>query len=91
MLKLVFSIIPLTIFVGCTAAAEPFPAVIKDEVKITLQRTACFGSCPDYTVTVDGQGNIEFRTRGENFPGEFEVHRSFSHNDGILFSGVHTD
>lgn len=91
MLKLFFSILLVSPLVGCSAAAEPFPAVIEDELKITLQRTACLGSCPDYTVTIDGQGNVEFRTQGENFPGEFEVHRSFSQSDGILFSGVHTD
>lgn len=91
MLKLAFSIVLLSFCVNCTATAEPFPEVIEGEVKITLQRTACFGSCPDYTVTVDGQGNIEFRSRGENFPGEFGVHRSFFPSDGILFAGVHTD
>lgn len=91
MLKLVFSILLLSPLAGCSVTAEPFPAVIEDELKITLQRTACFGSCPDYTVTIDGKGNVEFRTRGENFPGEFEVHRSFSQSDGILFAGVHTD
>ncbi|MEO9623771.1 MAG: DUF6438 domain-containing protein [Qipengyuania citrea] len=91
MLKLVFSILLINVLGGCSGSAEPFPAVIEDELKITLQRTACFGSCPDYTVTIDGQGNVEFRTRGENYPGEFEVHRSFSQSDGILLAGVHTD
>ena len=90
MLKLTYIVLPLALF-GCSATAEPFPTVIEDELKITLQRTACFGSCPDYTVTIDGQGNVEFRTRGENFPGEFEVHRSFSRSDGILLSGTHSD
>ncbi|MEN7538332.1 DUF6438 domain-containing protein [Aurantiacibacter flavus] len=91
MVKLIYSFVALFLLTSCSAYAEPFPEVIDDEVKITLQRTACFGSCPDYTVTIDGQGNVEFRTRGEIFPGEFEVHRSFSRNDGILLSGVHTD
>lgn len=28
--------------------------------KISLQRTACFGFCPTYTVTVDSNGNVTF-------------------------------
>lgn len=91
MLKHVFSILSASLLVCCSPVPEPFPAVLENELKITLQRTACLGSCPDYTVTIDGQGNVVFRSQGENFPGEFEVHRSFSSNDGILVSGVHTD
>lgn len=33
-------------------------AVDYDSVLITLERTACFGACPVYTVTIDGQGNV---------------------------------
>ena len=71
--------------------AEPFPAVVDEDVTITLQRTACYGNCPDYTVTIDGSGNVRFATRGAEGPGAAEVHRAFSSDDGVLLPGVHTD
>lgn len=71
--------------------AEPFPAVADEDATITLQRTACFGSCPDYTVTIDGKGNVRFATRSAEGPGAADVHRAFSPDDGVLLSGVHTD
>jgi hypothetical protein len=76
---------------GCSARAEPFPAVIDEEVTITLQRTACFGSCPDYTVTIDGKGNVRFVTRGGDAPDEAAVHRAFARDDGVLVAGAHSD
>lgn len=30
---------------------------------MTLERTPCFGSCPDYTVTVFGDGRVEYEGR----------------------------
>jgi len=30
---------------------------------ITLERTSCFGSCPDYTVTVRGDGSVMYEGR----------------------------
>jgi len=46
---------------------EPFPAV-RDwaGVKVTLERTACFGSCSPYRVQIDGDGTVVFNgTAGE--------------------------
>jgi hypothetical protein len=34
-----------------------------DDVVITLERTTCFGSCPAYTVTVTGDGRVEYEGR----------------------------
>lgn len=82
---------PLAILCASCTHAEPFPVVTEDDVTITLQRTACFGSCPDYTVTIDGKGDVRFATREAEGPGAAEVHRAFSPNDGVLISGVHTD
>jgi hypothetical protein len=84
-------IIPLTLLASCGVQAEPIQDALNDDFEITLQRTACFGSCPDYTVSIDGSGHIEFRSRAENFPGEAEVHRAFSISDGVLVPGAHTD
>jgi hypothetical protein len=35
------------------------PPDTRDAV-ITLQRTACFGACPVYTVTITGDGRVEY-------------------------------
>ncbi len=39
----------------------PFPE-IKDwtSLKMRLERTACFGSCPDYSIEVNGDGEVDF-------------------------------
>lgn len=84
-------LVPLAILFTSSTYAEPFPAVVGEDVTIKLQRTACFGSCPDYTVTIDGNGNVRFVTRNDEGPADADVHRAFSRDDGVLLSGVHTD
>ena len=37
----------------------------QDEVVITLERTACFGFCPVYTLTVQGDGTVVYE--GKDF------------------------
>jgi hypothetical protein len=39
---------------GAQATAVP------DDLVIKLERTACFGECPVYTVTIDARGNVEY-------------------------------
>lgn len=49
-------------------SAIPFPYGAGgeyDEVTITLERTMCFGTCPDYKVTISGDGTVVFE--GRNF------------------------
>ena len=44
-------------------AAEP--------IEITIERTACFGMCPDYEVTVRGDGTVSYQGRAHvRIPGE---------------------
>ncbi len=85
----------LTAFLAVLAAtgawAEPAPAKGEDDVLITLERSACFGPCPDYTVTIDGKGNVRFQTQADDGPGAADVHREFSWDDGVLVSGDHRD
>jgi hypothetical protein len=39
----------------------PFPSVRDwDSLKITLQRTTCYGNCPAYEVQIDGNGDVVF-------------------------------
>ena len=43
----------------------PFPE-IKDwnTLKITLTRGPCFGSCPAYSVEIDGDGTVRYNGKG---------------------------
>ncbi|MFC2032627.1 DUF6438 domain-containing protein [Chloroflexota bacterium] len=58
---LVISIILLfaTLSIGCNSTITPVPNDIK-EVVITLERTACFGVCPVYTLTIYGDGRVVY-------------------------------
>lgn len=47
--------------VNGAANQEPMPA----DLLITLERTACYGECPVYHVTIDARGNVIFE--GRNF------------------------
>jgi len=48
-----------TLFIGCNGIKTPMPSNIK-EVIITLERTACFGVCPVYTLTIYGDGRVVY-------------------------------
>ncbi|MBL8544399.1 MAG: hypothetical protein JNJ63_11390 [Hyphomonadaceae bacterium] len=43
---------------SCASASAP--AQQQRPVEITLQRTPCFGFCPDYTVTITGEGDVRY-------------------------------
>ena len=47
---------------GCARSQTPQPSDIKDVV-ITLERTVCFGACPDYTLTIQGDGTVTYEGR----------------------------
>lgn len=51
-------------FVQIVDGSLPAPRAWPDDAWVSLQRTACFGGCPAYTVRVDGAGRVEFRGRG---------------------------
>jgi hypothetical protein len=58
------------------AVKVPFPdPVDMQSVSMGLKRTTCFGSCPDYEVTVAGDGTVRFK--GNSFvsiPGDHVAH-----------------
>ncbi len=64
----VFLLLVLAALVGCNAApsapaeptAEPTVAAAASEVLITMQRTMCFGFCPAYTVSITGEGEVQY-------------------------------
>ena len=42
----------------------PLPNVPLDKIQITLERQGCFGSCPGYTVHIDGDGRATYEGGG---------------------------
>ena len=47
----------MLIVAGCARTQTPTPSDL-DEVVITLERTVCFGVCPEYKLTVYGSGSV---------------------------------
>ncbi len=71
-------------------ASIPFPKGEPAETSITLERSACYGTCPDYRLTVRGDGLVQFDTGNDHFRGSAaEVHLEYNgHN--VLLPGPHT-
>lgn len=68
-----------------------FPDAKPEDVEITLERSACFGSCPDYRVTIHGDGRVIFSPRGD-VPGDpvGMLHREFN-GDNVIWPVRHED
>lgn len=62
-----------------------------DDVAITLARSACYGACPAYTVTIHGDGLVHFTTGTPAVGAVDTVHRQFARSNGVLFPGTHED
>ncbi|HEX8222224.1 MAG TPA: DUF6438 domain-containing protein [Allosphingosinicella sp.] len=69
--------------------AAPLPPIDHSNLRIGLTRSACFGSCPDYSVTIDGSGAVSFTTRSPALKGSAEAHRQFGPDGGVLLPGEH--
>jgi len=78
-----------TVLVGCTSASK-FPGVDPSKLRITLERSACYGSCPDYAVTIAGDGRVDFTTQEMAVDDVSAVHRQFSETVGVLVTGRHS-
>ena len=56
----------LAVLAGCgmthapTAVEEPRATPAAEQLVVTLQRTICFGHCPAYVVTIDGDGVVRW-------------------------------
>ena len=48
------------LFVSCAPVEAPAQPTDASPVVITLSRTVCFGFCPDYTVTITGEGQVRY-------------------------------
>ena len=83
---------------ACANAAEPTPENA-GPVEIVLDRTPCFGFCPDYTVSISGDGGVLFEGRRfVNVTGEqraqispAEVQALLARFDAIGFDGLQNE
>ena len=48
---------------GPSTMLGPQPRSASGPVEITLERTVCFGTCPAYTVTIQGDGTVTYEGR----------------------------
>jgi hypothetical protein len=55
-------IVATTSLLAVLATANPSPQApaAPDDTTIALERTACFGTCPVYAVTIDAHGNVVY-------------------------------
>lgn len=80
----------LFLLASCQYFGASFPEVDRNKLEISLQRTACFGSCPDYKVTIAGNGRVVFETTPFlNRDDVANVHRAFSTESGVRVPGTH--
>lgn len=79
-------------YVAAETAPDPkvaFPEGSPQDTEITLRRTACYGSCPDYEVSIRGDGRVRFSSEYPRFPGTAaDVHRAFN-GYNVLWPGPH--
>lgn len=75
--------------VACQHAAGPKPetsapqaTVLEKFEVISLQRSACFGSCPVYSVSIDAQGKVRYQ--GERHVAQKGVHHGSADRDELL-------
>lgn len=65
----------------------PFPEAPLENFEITLERSACYGSCPDYRVSVRGDGRVQYSARENPFAeSAAEVHLAYN-GTNVLLSG----
>jgi Domain of unknown function (DUF6438) len=59
-----FTVITAAIFAGllgsCDQNMVPWPDVDMNQYRISLVRSACHGTCPDYRVLIEGGGRVTF-------------------------------
>jgi hypothetical protein len=71
------------------AVSPPFPDVPVADTEIVLERSGCYGPCPDYTVSVRGDGTVRFSSGGAaSKRAAGHAHLAFMTNN-VLLPGEH--
>ncbi|WAC22944.1 DUF6438 domain-containing protein [Blastomonas sp. SL216] len=73
--------------VACGPEQKPFPEIDRAKLRIKLERTGCFGSCPRYQVSIDGNGNVIFDTGPTSTEMGFGNGPDYSIETGVRVSG----
>lgn len=68
-----------------------FPPADLNNLQISLTRSACFGSCPDYRVTISGNGETRFVSAPAVPPPANELFRKRSLGPRLVAPGTHAD
>ena len=58
--RAICTLIAAVAFASCAPVNAPAQ---EGPVEITLQRTVCYGFCPDYTVSITGDGQVRYEGR----------------------------
>lgn len=61
MLTRAFAVVTVIVLSGCATAAQMSSAA--EPIEISIARTACFGTCPDYKVTMRQDGTVTYTGR----------------------------
>ena len=56
--KFIFLLGFILICAGCGSIINQSKVVLDKDTVMTLSRTVCYGTCPQYTVTINGQGEV---------------------------------
>ncbi|MGD9967643.1 MAG: DUF6438 domain-containing protein [Hyphomonadaceae bacterium] len=51
------------VLTACAPVETPAETPRMDDIEITLSRGVCFGFCPAYTVTINGDGQVRYQGR----------------------------
>jgi hypothetical protein len=78
---------------GSAFRADDWPAAAEQgKVEITLERSPCYGTCPQYKVTIHGDGRVVFTTEAEPADPASAFHREFAAiRQGVVLPGTHED
>jgi hypothetical protein len=67
----------------------PFPKAPPADVEITLEHGPCFQECPEYRVSIMGDGRVRFAARNENLPSGETNHGT--NRLAVIWPGFHED
>ncbi len=81
----------LFFILGSCKADDPPTAADLSKIEITLQRSACFGVCPAYKVTIHGDGLVVFTTELRPDEPASALFAATEKREGMVFLGTHED
>jgi hypothetical protein len=81
----------LFFILGSCKADDPPTAADLSKIEITLQRSACFGVCPAYKVSIHGDGLVVFTTELRPDEPASALFAATEKREGVVLPGTHED